>query len=112
MDKYLKIKKVFESIEDKENAIAMSKYMRNMFVFYGLPTPKRKKVYNDFIKLEKKNKVIDWEFLDKCYEDEHREFQYLVYDYLLATKQYISFEDITKIKKYIITKSCSIFCNF
>ena len=105
MDKYLKIKKVFESIEDKENAIAMSKYMRNMFVFYGLPTPKRKKVYNDFIKLEKKNKVIDWEFLDKCYEDEHREFQYLVYDYLLAMKQYVSFEDITKIKKYIITKS-------
>ena len=105
MDKYLKIKKVFESIEDKENAIAMSKYMRNMFVFYGLPTPKRKKVYNVFIKLEKKNKVIDWEFLDKCYEDEHREFQYLVYDYLLAMKQYVSFEDITKIKKYIITKS-------
>ena len=31
MDKYLEIKKMFESKEDKENAIAMSKYMRNMF---------------------------------------------------------------------------------
>lgn len=105
MDKYLKIKKIFESMEDKENAIAMSKYMRNMFDFYGLPTPKRKKVYNDFIKSEKKLKKIDWEFLDKCYEDQHREFQYLVYDYLLAMKQYVSYEDISKIQNYVIKKS-------
>lgn len=105
MDKYLEIKKIFESKEDKENAVAMSKYMRNMFDFYGLPTPKRKEVYNNFIKSEKKSKEIDWEFLDKCYEDNHREFQYLVYDYLLAMKQYVSYEDISKIKNYIIKKS-------
>lgn len=83
----------------------MSKYMRNMFDFYGLPTPKRKEVYNNFIKNEKKLKIIDWNFLDKCYEDNHREFQYLVYDYLLSMKQYVSYEDIPKIKKYIINKS-------
>jgi len=105
MEKYLEIKKIFESKEDKENAIAMSKYMRNMFDFYGLPTPKRKKVYNNFIKNEKKSKIIDWDFLDKCYEDNHREFQYLVYDYLLAMKQYLTYDDIPKIKYYIITKS-------
>ncbi len=104
MDKYLEIKKIFESREDKENAAAMSKYMRNLFDFYGLSASKRKEVYKDFIKAEKKAKMIDWEFLDKCYEDKHREFQYLVYDYLLATKQYVSFEDIPKIKKYIINK--------
>ena len=81
MDKYLEIKEIFESREDKENAIAMSKYMRNMFDFYGLPTPKRKE------------------------EDSHREFQYLVYDYLLAMKQYVSYDDIPKIKEYIVNKS-------
>ena len=86
MDKYLEIKEIFESREDKENAIAMSKYMRNMFDFYGLPTPKRKEVYNDF-------------------KDSHREFQYLVYDYLLAMKQYVSYDDIPKIKEYIVNKS-------
>ena len=105
MDKYLEIRKRFEAREDKEAAAAMSKYMRNLFDFYGLPTPKRKEVYRDFIKAEKKAKAIDWEFLDNCYEDKHREFQYLVYDYLLAAKQYVSFEDIPKIKKYITTKS-------
>lgn len=105
MNKYLEIKKLFESNEDKDNAIAMSKYMRNMFDFYGLSKPKRKEVYNDFIKSEKKLKKIDWEFLDKCYEDNHREFQYLVYDYLLAMKQYVSFEDISKIQNYVLKKS-------
>lgn len=105
MDKYLEIKKIFESKEDIENAKAMSKYMRNMFDFYGLPTPKRKEVYNNFIKNEKKSKIIDWDFLNKCYENNHREFQYLVYDYLLSMKQYVSYDDIAKIKKYIVNKS-------
>lgn len=31
--------------------------------------------------------------------------QYLVYDYLLAMKKYLSFEEIDKIKRFIITKS-------
>ena len=105
MDKFLEIKKRFESREDKENAVAMSKYMRNMFDFYGLPAPRRKEVYNDIIRTDKKAKVVDWKFLDKCYDDKHRELQYLVYDYLLALKQYVSFDDIPKIKYYITTKS-------
>mgnify|MGYP004483150595 CR=1 FL=1 len=105
MNKYLEIKKAFESKEDKENAIAMSKYMKNMFDFYGISTPKRKEIYNDFIKSEKKSKKIDWTFLDKCYEDPHREFQYLVSDYLLAMKEYVTFEGISKIRNYIIQKS-------
>lgn len=82
----------------------MAKYMRNLFVFYGLPTPKRKAIYKDFLKKEKKIKIIDWEFLDKCYEDEHREFQYLVSDYLITMNKFLTYEDIPKIKKYIKTK--------
>lgn len=105
MDKYTEIKKLFASREDKENAAVMSKYMRNMFDFYGLHAPERKKVYEDLIRADKKAKAIDWVFLDRCYEDVHREFQYLVCDYLLAAKQYVVFEDIPKIRKYIITKS-------
>lgn len=105
MDKYSEIKKRFESNEDQENAIAMSKYMRNRFHFYGLPTPKRKEIYNHLIQSEKKTKTIDWNFLDKCYEDPHREFHYLVYDYLLAMKQYVLYEDMPKIENYILHQS-------
>ncbi len=105
MDKYIELKNKFEANKDDENAKAMAKYMRNQFTFYGLPTPKRKAVYKDFLKAEKSKKVIDWDFLDKCYEDEYREFQYLVYDYLIAMKQYVTFDDMPKIKNYILEKS-------
>ena len=105
MNKYLEIKKLFEKNKDEENKVAMEKYMRNMFEFYGIQTPKRKEIYSDFLKNEKKNKIIDFDFLDKCYEDIHREFQYLVYDYLLTMKKYVTYEDISKIKEYILTKS-------
>ena len=104
MDKYLEIKKLFEEQSDEENAISMSKYMRNLFKFYGIPTPKRKAIYKDFLKEEKKSKKIDWDFLDKCYEDEHREFQYLVSDYLIAMNAFLTYEYIPKIKKYIKSK--------
>ena len=104
MDKYLEIKKLFEKNEDKENAISMAKYMRNLFEFYGIPTPKRKRIYKDFLKEEKKGKEVDWDFLNKCYEDSHREFQYLVSDYLIAMNNFLTYDDIPKIEKYIKTK--------
>lgn len=105
MSKYISIKDLFERHADPENAAAMSKYMKNKFVFYGIPSPERKELYKDFIKSEKKGKTIDWDFLDKCYEDEHRELQYLVYDYLIAMKKHLTFEDIEKIKSYITARS-------
>lgn len=104
MNKYQEIKKMFELKEDKENSIAMAKYMRNQFEFYGIPTPKRKAIYKEFLKEEKKNKQVDWNFLDKCYEDKHREFQYLVFDYLITLNQFLTYEDIPKMKKYIKLK--------
>ena len=104
MDKYLEIKRKFEQIEDEENAISMVKYTRNLFLFYGIPTPKRKAVYKDFLKEDKRLGKIDWEFLDQCYQDLHREFQYFVCDYLLAMKEYLTYEDLPKIKQYITKK--------
>lgn len=104
MEKYLKIKKRFEDERDEENAVKMSKYMRNLFVFYGIPTPKRKRLYRDILKEEKKKKAVDWEFLNQCYADEHREFQYLVSDYLLALNEFLTYEDIPKIRRYVTQK--------
>lgn len=42
MDKYNELKEKFEANRNDENAIKMAAYMRNLFLFYGLPTPKRK----------------------------------------------------------------------
>ncbi len=104
MSKYTDIRSLFESRQNREAAVSMSKYMRNMFDFYGIQSPERKKLYREFLKSEKKSKTVDWEFLNECYEDSHREFQYLVYDYLLALNSFVSFEDISKIECFIRTK--------
>ena len=104
-DKYAELKNSFEINKDDKNAVSMSAYMRNQFKFYGIATPKRKTIYKDFLKAEKSKGVIDWDLLDKCFADEHREFQYLVSDYLLFMKQYVTFEDMPKIKNYITNKS-------
>ena len=57
MDKYTKIKQLFEQNRDEENAVKMSKYKRDLFKFYGLATPLRKSFYKDLLKEEKVNKV-------------------------------------------------------
>lgn len=56
MDKYIELKETFETNKDDENAVKMAAYMRNLFSFYGLPTPKRKSIYKDFLKTEKMKK--------------------------------------------------------
>lgn len=58
MDKYLLLKQLFEQHEDIENARKMAKYMRNLFKFYGIATPKRKGIYRDILKQEKANKKL------------------------------------------------------
>ena len=92
MDKYNKMRILFEQYSNSEKAIEMSKYMR---------TPIRKSLYKDFLKEEKQSKQVDWNFLNQCFQDEHREFQYLVYDYLIKLNKFLSYEDISKIENYI-----------
>ena len=54
MDKYLEIKGIFELCEDKENAIAMSKYMRNLFDFYGF-LPRKEEMLIVILSSRKRN---------------------------------------------------------
>lgn len=74
MDKYLYIKDLFEKNKHQENAIKMSQYMKNQFLFYGIVAPQRKNLYKEFLKQEKRTRTIDWLFLDLCFLDDHREF--------------------------------------
>ena len=43
--------------------------------------------------------------MDKCFDDEHREFQYLVVDYLATMQKQLKFEDIANIRTYVQKKS-------
>ena len=79
--------------------------MKDQFSFYGIAAADRKNLYKDFLKTEKKQDSIDWKFIEQCYADNHREFQYLVYDYLLAMKKQVCFEDISSVKDLVMAKS-------
>lgn len=105
MSKYETIKKLFESHSNPERAISMSKYMKDQFSFYGITAADRKNLYKDFLKTEKKQDSIDWKFIDQCYADDHHEFQYLAYEYLLVMKKQLSFEDISLVKDLVMKKS-------
>jgi 3-methyladenine DNA glycosylase AlkD len=104
MEMYQTIKQQFELNRDNDRAVQMAQYMRNQFKFYGLATPVRKSIYKDFLKTEKSKKVLDWAFLDQCYQNEYREFQYLAVNYLATMQPFLTYEDIPKIKNYAKTK--------
>lgn len=103
-DIYLELKTAFERAADPEKAAAMAAYMRSRFIFYGIPTPERKALYKDFIKDRRKTKRVDWPLLDRCWEDEHREFQYFVIDYLYELRKSLSFEDMPRLETYARTR--------
>lgn len=100
MDKFKELKRIFEENANAKKAEPMAKYMRNQFAFYGIGATKRKELTKEFIKQAKTLKTIDWDFLDKCYKDNHREFQYFANDYLLAMQKYLSYDNISHLLKY------------
>ena len=105
MDKYKTLKKLFETHSNPGRAISMSKYMKDQFSFYGIAAADRRNLYKNFLETEKKQGSIDWKFINQCYSDAHREFQYLAYDYLLAMKKQECFEDISSVKALVKKKS-------
>ncbi|MGI6727989.1 MAG: DNA alkylation repair protein [Anaerovoracaceae bacterium] len=90
---------------DSEQAIKMSAYMRNQFTFLGIPTPKRRLLCKEYFKITKSEKQIDWDFINNCWQQPYREFQYVAIDYLALMQKYLTLIDIPKLKELIIAKS-------
>ncbi len=101
MDRYYSIRKLIAEHADENKARQMAQYMRHRFRFHGLPAAGRKRCYQDFLRQERQNGCIDWPLLDECWQDEYRELQYFVSDYLLALKSFLTFTDIPKIEEYV-----------
>ncbi|WP_369712086.1 DNA alkylation repair protein [Leptotrichia sp. HSP-342] len=91
--------------KNKEQAQKMSKYMLNKFEYIGIKTPERRKIFKNFFKEYKNEEKIDWEFVNKCWENKYREFQYVGADYLKNMKDKLTIDDIPKLKQLILKKS-------
>jgi len=91
--------------KNEEQAQKMSKYMLNKFEYIGIKTPERRKIFKNFFKEYKNKEKIDWEFVNKCWENKYREFQYVAADYLKNMKDKLTINDIPKFKRLILEKS-------
>ena len=91
--------------KNEEQAQKMSKYMLNKFEYIGIKTPERREIFKNFFKEYKNKEKIDWEFVNKCWENEYREFQYVAADYLKNMKDKLTIDDIPKLKRLILKKS-------
>jgi 3-methyladenine DNA glycosylase AlkD len=98
---YQALKQCLEAIANNEKAVPMAAYMRNQFKFYGIQAAERKPIFKERIAIDKKIGVIDWALLDLCFDDEYRELQYFVMDYLKAFKRYLIFDDIPRLYRYL-----------
>ena len=91
--------------KNEEQAQKMSKYMLNKFEYIGIKTPERREIFKIFFKEYKNEEKIDWEFVNKCWENKYREFQYVAADYLKNMKDKLTIDDIPKLKQFILKKS-------
>ena len=91
--------------KNEEQVRQMSKYMLNKFEYIGIKTPERREIFKNFFKEYKNEEKIDWEFVNKCWENKYREFQYIAADYLKNMKDKLTRDDIPKLKQLILKKS-------
>lgn len=101
---YLAVFEKYYNAADPIQAVKMSAYMRDLFPFLGIPAPKCKELSKEFLALAKKQKEIDWAFVDMCWEKE-REFQYLALNYIITLANLLTPNDMPRLKQLAVTKS-------
>ncbi len=98
------LEKAMKAAADAKQAAGMSAYMRNQFEFLGVAKPKRKEICKEYFKAGKKQKA-DWDFVNFCWDEPCREFQYIAAEYLCLMAESLSEADLPKLKAIIVKKS-------
>lgn len=107
MHKYVKsLKDIFEKKTNPTNAEPMAKYMKNLFPYLGIKTPKRKELFKDFIKKYGLPKISDLKHITlDLWDMPEREFQYIAIGLLKKFTKKWDEDFIDLFEKLIITKS-------
>ena len=104
----MKLLDLITELEENRNELlaeSMSKYMQDKFRFLGVRGITRTEIYKKYFPDTRKTKIIDWDFVESCWNKEEREFQYVVVYYLKAMQKFLKREDISRLKYLIVTKS-------
>jgi len=103
----LKSRDLFAELEkngNAEQAVKMAAYMKNKFVFLGIPKPKLMEIIKPYIKEGKKHE-LDWKFVNMCWKKDYREAQYVAVEYLDSLTKLLTGDDLPNLKKLIVTRS-------
>lgn len=90
---------------DAQKAQQMAAYMKNQFAYLGIQSPLRKELTKPFLSELKKEKNIDWQLIEQCWESPFRELQYVALDYLASKKKSLTLSDVPKLKNLAERKS-------
>lgn len=90
---------------DAQKAQQMAAYMKNQFAYLGIQSPLRKELTKPFLSELKKEKNIDWQLIEQCWESPFRELQYVALDYLASKKKSLTLSDVAKLKNLAERKS-------
>lgn len=98
---------VFAQNANPQQAQKMSAYLRNRFVFFGLPAPLRRSLSKDFLKEKASQDGIDWAWVYDMWAYDKREAQYLACDYLRQKKvsRRLVLADLKHLQQLITSKS-------
>jgi len=101
-----KLRNIFETGRNQENAVPMAKYMKNRFSFLGIKTPLRRELMRDFYK---ENGVPEIKDLKKIvlelWEIPEREYQYFAIGLLRKLNKKLPEDFIELYEHLVVTKS-------
>ena len=89
---------------DMEQGRAIAKYLRHQYEFMGVPSKVRKRISHEYIKDDPSPAELDWEYVEACWDQVFREFQYLALDYLLSRQDLLEGNDLFKLRRLIQDK--------
>lgn len=100
------IQSLFQESQNERNAQAMSAYMKNRFIFYGVKSPKRKEVLSLYWRDFKEPVGEDlFVLFQNLWDDPHRELQYLAMDIMKKLQKHFDASSLDFFTKLLRSKS-------
>lgn len=78
---------------------SMERFLKHRFKFLGVPASERRRISNEHFEDEEKDAPIDWEYVEACWDQLYREFQYLALDYLHHKAEFFEENDIYNLRR-------------
>lgn len=99
--------KTFNKNSNTENAVAMSKYMKNLFPFYGLKKPLRAEVTKPLIQSVKDSVNENWMIKTTAllWKQKEREYHYTAIELFRVYKKHITPKCFPHIEKMLLSNS-------